>query len=89
MCLVRIVVDRPAVLQKMLKDNCPMTVSVCEVLELNVPNKPGILAQLAAKLGKKRVNIEYVYGSASGRGKSTIFLRPSSITRARPLLRGM
>jgi hypothetical protein len=89
MCLVRMVVDKPAVLAKMLKDDCPMTTSATDVLELNVPNKAGMLSRLASKLGKKRVNIEYVYGSASGRGKSTIYLRPSSIPRARALLRGL
>ena len=88
MGLVRVVVDKPAKLLKMLED-CPLTASVGEVLELSAPNKPGVLAKIASKLGKKRVNIEYVYGTAAGRGKTNLILKPSSIKRAKPLLRGM
>ena len=89
MGLVRMVVDKPAAAIKMIRECCPMTLNVCEVLELSAPNKPGILAKIAARLGKKRVNIEYIYGSVAGRGKATIILKPSSIKRAKPLLRGM
>ena len=89
MGIVRMVVDKPAAAVKMISECCPMTMSTEEVLELSAPNKPGILARIATKLGKKRVNIEYVYGSAIGRGKAAIILKPSSIKRAKPLLRGM
>ncbi|HUV37986.1 MAG TPA: acetolactate synthase [Planctomycetota bacterium] len=88
MGLVRVVVDKPEALLKMLK-GCPLTASVAEVLELAAPNKTGVLAKIASKLGKKRVNIEYVYGTATGRGKAAIILKPSSIGKARPVLRGM
>lgn len=89
MGLVRLVVDKPAAVVKMVSECCPMTLSVCEVLELSAPNKPGVIAKIAAKLGKKRINIEYVYGSVAGRGKAALILKPSSIKRAKPLLRGM
>ncbi len=89
MGIVRMVVDKPGAAAKMIRECCPMTMSVAEVLELSAPNKPGVLAKIAAKLGKKRVNIEYIYGSAAGRGKAAIILKPSSIKRAKPLLRGM
>ena len=89
MGIVRMVVDKPAAAAKMSRECCPMTMSVAEVLELSAPNKPGVLAQIATKLGKKRVNIEYVYGTAAGRGKTNLILKPSSIKRAKPLLRGM
>lgn len=88
MGIVRMVVDKPAAALEML-EGCPLTVNVEEVLELSAPNKPGVLATIARKLGKKRVNIEYIYGSVTGRGKATIILKPSSIKRAKPLLRGM
>ena len=89
MGIVRLVVDKPAAVIKMIEECCPMTMSVEEVLELSAPNKRGVLAKIASKLGKKRVNIEYVYGSTGGRGKAMIILKPSSIKRAKPLLRGM
>jgi len=89
MGLVRLVVDKPAAATKMIRDCCPMTMSTEDVLELSAPNKPGVLAKLSAKLGKKRVNIDYVYGTAAGRGKTNLILKPSSIKKAMPLLRGM
>lgn len=89
LAIVRMVVDKPAAAVKMISECCPMTMSTEEVLELSAPNKPGVLAKIAEKLGKKRINIEYVYGSATGRGKATIILKPSSIKRAKALLRGM
>jgi len=89
MGILRLVVDKPAAVVKMVNECCPMTISTCDVLELSAPNKPGVLARIASKLGKKRVNIEYLYGSTGGRGKAMIILKPSSIKKAKPLLRGM
>jgi hypothetical protein len=87
--IVRLVVDKPSVVTKMLSQCCPVTVSTCDVLELRAANRPGMLAAVASKLGKRRINIDYVYGSASGGGKAAIILKPSNITNARRLLRGL
>ncbi len=81
MGLVRMVVDKPADALKMLKD-CPMTVSVCEVLEIAAPNKPGAIAGLAAKLAGKRINIEYLYGSTVTKGKSNVIVKVKNIKSA-------
>ena len=81
--IVRMVVDKPDVVTKMLKDDCPMTWTVEDVVVEKLVNKPGALAALAAKLAKARVNIQYIYGSATGPGaKSNIVMRVSSVKRA-------
>jgi hypothetical protein len=87
--LVRMVVDKPDAAVKMIGECCPMTVSTTDVLQLSAPNRPGALACIASRLGKKRINVDYVYGSAARGGKAAIILRPSNIKKAMRLLRGM
>ena len=67
-CLLRVVVDKPAQLQKLLKD-CECSVVVSDVLLVELANQPGSLAKAAERLAKKRVNVDFVYGSG-GRGKA-------------------
>jgi hypothetical protein len=86
--IVRIVVDKPSLAAKTLLQCLPMTISGCQVLELSAANKPGILAKVADKLGRKKINIEYAYGSAAGKGKASIILKPSNLEKAMKLLKG-
>ena len=82
-CIVRMVVDRPAAVEKMLKDHCPMTWSVQQVVVASLSNKPGVLARLAEKLAANKVNINYLYGSTTKVGaKSTVVLGVSSVKKA-------
>lgn len=71
-CLLRLVVDKPAVLAKLLKD-CPATVSQTEVLLVELPNQVGALAKAAGRLKAKRANVDFVYGSG-GKGRGKTFL---------------
>jgi hypothetical protein len=87
--LVRLVVDKPGVVTKMINTSCPLTMSTTDVLDLSAPNKPGVLAMIANRLGKKGINIDYVYGSTARGGKAAIILRPSNLKKAMKLLRGM
>ena len=87
--IVRMVVDKPAAAAKMISGCCPMTMNVTDVLELAAPNKPGVLATLAWKLAKRKINIEYVYGSAARGGKASIILQASNLKKAAKALRGM
>ena len=46
-------------------------------------NKPGMLGQVAKKLGEAGINIDYTYGSVmEGAAKSTFILRVSDIDKA-------
>ena len=71
-CLVRVVVDKPPQLQKLLKECC-YPVAVRDVLLVELSNQPGMLAKAAGRLGKKRINVDFVYGSTgTGRGKTKV-----------------
>jgi len=53
------------------------------VLVLKLANEPGALSQAARKLAAARINIDYVYGSAAGKGElSTIVLGVSDVAKA-------
>lgn len=53
------------------------------VLVLKLANEPGALSQVAKKLAAAKINIEYVYGSAAGKGElSTIVLGVSDVAKA-------
>ena len=83
--VVRLVADKPAAALKAV-GALAATTSSKDVLALSLTNKPGELGKACAKLGKKRVNIDYVYGSATGRGKSIIVLSAGTAGRAKKAL---
>lgn len=86
--IVRMVVNKPEAAADMICECCPVTMSVCEVLQLAAPNKPGVLAAIASKLGKRKINIDYIYGSAMGKGRASIILKPSDLKKAAKALKG-
>ena len=45
-----------------------------EVIAIDLENKPGVLAGIAAKLKENDVNLLYCYGSAGGRGTFARFV---------------
>jgi len=59
-----------------------------EVLKIDLENVPGALAEIAAKLGNKGINIEYCYGTLSAKGKSAaVILDVSNIDKAIKILK--
>jgi len=59
-----------------------------DVLAISLPNRPGALADMAAKLSNGKVNIEYAYGTAgTGKAPSLMILRVNDIKRARKVLK--
>jgi hypothetical protein len=52
-----------------------------DVLVLNLPDKPGVLADLARKLAKAKVNIEYAYGTTDENGGKLV-LRVNNTRKA-------
>lgn len=84
--IIRMVVDKPAVAIKILK-GYPATLRVTEALQVDVPNKPGQLAKLAGKLAKKRVNIDYLYGSAIGSARERIIIHTANAKKAESALK--
>ncbi|MCK4283331.1 MAG: ACT domain-containing protein [Candidatus Brocadiae bacterium] len=75
--VVRIVVDKPSEALSMLED-AGMLVVESDVLVVEVPNRPGALADVARRLADNDVNIEYAYGTASeGQPSGNLIFRTS------------
>jgi hypothetical protein len=84
--VVRIVADPNAAAKKILAGR-GWRPEEEEVLEIEVPDKPGALGQVAMKLGAAGVNIEHVFVGTAGARKATLFLKVSDLTAAMKALR--
>jgi len=69
--VLRLVLDNPEEGRRVLTAlNVPMTET--EVLSVEMPNRPGALADVCDRLAQEHINIVYAYGSGGGRGGKAI-----------------
>jgi hypothetical protein len=66
--VVKIVVDDAKAARKALK-KAELAASEQDVLAVALADKPGAMADLCAKLARKGVNIDYIYGSTCACGE--------------------
>ncbi len=79
--VLRLVVDKVPAARKLLAAR-GWTPEESEVLELELPDKPGALGQVTRKLGAAGVNITHVFVGTAGARKATVFLAVSDIKAA-------
>ena len=80
--IIRILVDKPEEAQRSLEE-LEYLLDSEPVLVFTLVNKPGMLGQVAKKLGEGEINIDYTYGSAMEDAEKSIFiLRVSEIDKA-------
>ena len=84
--VVRIVADKAAAAKKVLAAR-GWDVQEIEVLEIEVADKPGTLAEKAAALGRAGVNITHVMVGTAGARKATVFMGVSDIAAAMKAVR--
>jgi hypothetical protein len=85
--VVRIIVSDPARARDMLEAHGVLVVET-DVLGLRLSDRPGALGQIAAKLAKAKVNIEYAYGTAGPGPQSLVILRVNNLAKAKKLIKG-
>jgi len=85
--LVRLVVSDPRRALHLLGERGVLAFT-SEVLAVEVPDEAGTIADIARRLGRAGINIEYAYGSgpAAG-GQAVIYLHVSDLRKARGVLR--
>lgn len=84
--VLRMVVSNPVQAAHLLGEGGMMVVE-SDVMALDLPNRPGSLANVAERLSKAKVNIEYAYGSTGGiKGKAQLILKVDNVQRARTAL---
>lgn len=82
---LRLLVSKPKLAGDLLRQD-GYDVVEAEVLELDLPNKHGELARLAAKLGQSGVNIVSIFGTAPKAGQGRILMRVNDIAKAKQIL---
>ena len=84
--IVRLVVDKTGVARKVIKA-LGLGLVVSDVLMVELVNKPGVLAQVTARLAKSGVNIQYVYGSTGpGARDAVAVFGVANMAKAKKLL---
>ena len=80
--VLHLVVDQADVAEKVLAQlNLPMTST--DVLQIELDNKSGALADVAGKLAKAHINIAYAYCTSGGRGgRTTGIINVENIAKA-------
>jgi hypothetical protein len=87
--LIRLVVDDPGKARSLLKRD-RFAFAENEVLMVSLQHEPGTLADMASRLGKAGVNIEYAYGSSGEiSGRTRVIIQVSDIMRARKIVAGL
>jgi len=83
--VVRLVVSEPALAREVLEARGTLVIEN-EVLQLDLDDAPGILAEVAGTLAAAEVNIEYAYGTAPFDGRARVYVRVSDTEKARSAL---
>ena len=85
--VIRLVADKTPAAKKALAAK-GWEVQETEVVELDLADKPGALADKAVALGRAGVNITHVFvGTGGGARKATVFLGVTDVARALKALR--
>jgi len=86
--VLRLVVSNPKNAMLTLEER-GMLVMENEVLQLSIPNSPGTLGRVAARLAKAKINIDYAYAAAGeGTPRTTLFLKVKEPKKALRALKG-
>ncbi len=84
---IHLIVDSPAKAKKVLLE-LGVRVTEEEVLRITLPDKPGALGEVSARLGAGNNNIEYAYASIpDGSKKADLILSVSDVVGASKALR--
>lgn len=85
--IVRLLADRP-VKALLILEQLGLYILETDILVLELENRPGALGEVARKLARADINIEYAYCSAtSGQGAGCLLLKTDDQDRAIELLR--
>jgi hypothetical protein len=71
--VLRIVVNKPEAAVKLLRENS-FVANLTDVVAVEVPDKPGGLADVLAVLSENNVNVEYMYGFLEKAGNNAILV---------------
>jgi len=84
--IIRLVVDEPHRALGLLEDYGTL-VQQTDVIMIDGPNRPGMIGEIARKLGAAHVNIEYLYCSTALAARlGLLVFKPSNVAKALKVL---
>ena len=84
--VVRLIVDDPSKTKTIL-DTEHLTYAETQIIQIKIQHRPGEIAQLASRLGKAKININYAYcGLETGTNAPLVFFSVTEIGRAASIL---
>jgi hypothetical protein len=88
--VVRLVVDKPVAARRLFEDHNLLVIEN-DLVALTLPDRPGELGRVAARLAKAKLNVSYLYGSVPAPGRlATVFMRvEASPTKVLAALKGL
>ena len=87
--IIRLLADRP-VKALLILEQLGLYILESDVIVMDLDNRPGMLAEVARKLARADINIEYAYCSAAEhQGGGCLILRTDEPERAKELLSEM
>ncbi|MFH1998123.1 MAG: ACT domain-containing protein [Planctomycetota bacterium] len=85
--VLRIIVDKPEFVLQLLADSKLLAIQ-SSVIEIPVPNSPGVLYKISTALSNEGVNVEYGYGSTNEDSEcERFFLQASDNIKAVEILK--
>ena len=84
--VTRFVVDNPTTAKTAL-DTERVTCTEAEVVQVELPHRPGEIARAASRLGEANININYAYcGLEPGTNTPLVFFGVAEVDKAAPIL---
>jgi hypothetical protein len=76
--VVRMVVDKASRARRLFEDHNLLVIEN-EVLAVSIPDRPGELGKVAARLSRAKLNVDYLYGSSpNGDERGVLYMRVSA-----------
>lgn len=86
---IHLQVTSPAKAKKVLLD-LGIRVTEEEVMRVTLPDKPGVLGEVGARLAKVNINVDFAFGTVATKGKKAdVVLAVSNVAGAAKALRGV
>jgi len=84
--IIRLVVDEPHRALGLLEDYGTL-VQETDVIMIDGPNKPGMIAEMARRLGEAKINIDYLYCATAPMAKTGLLIfKPSNVAKTLKIL---
>ncbi len=83
--VLRLIVDKPVDARQVMK-KLSIPVTETDVLSVEIPHRPGAIADLCARLAGEHINISYAYATVGAAGKTRCVIKVADMNKAKAVL---